>query len=77
MYDVQTFLCGSPCYQFERVLGLSDWIVNGICMVLTTFFVNLLLIVRHLIQRYRMRGVVITVDRRTRWVSTKKEMNRQ
>ena len=68
VYDVNVYLCGGACYQFEQTLGLIDWVGNGIAMVSVTFIVNVILIIRHISQRFRMRGMIITADRRSTWV---------
>lgn len=68
-YDVHYYICGGPCYSLERVLGLLDWLGNGVSMEFLTLFINVILIVRHSIQRFRMRRLVITADRRQQWVS--------
>jgi hypothetical protein len=68
MYDVHLYLCGGPCFSFEHIIGLLDWVGNGACMNLTTLLVNVMLIVRHLIQRHRMKRMIITADKRNKWV---------
>jgi hypothetical protein len=68
VYNVNLYLCGGACYQLESALGLIDWMGNGIAMVMITFIVNVILILRHLIQRHRMRRAVITADGRSQWV---------
>lgn len=68
IYDVRLYICGGPCYSFELGLGLFDWIGNGICMEMVTLITNIVLIIRHIIQRCQMRRVIVTADGRHRWV---------
>ncbi|CAF3255720.1 unnamed protein product [Rotaria sp. Silwood2] len=65
-YNINQFLCGGACYQFEPTLGLLDWIGNGICGVMITFTLSIVLIIRHFITRHRMKNV-ITVAKRSEW----------
>lgn len=67
-YDVTLYICGGPCYSLELGLGIFDWIGNGISMELTTFFINVIVTVRHFIQRYRMKRSVLTAAGRRQWV---------
>lgn len=67
-YNVQLYLCGGPCYSSEQFLGMFDWVGNGISMELGTLLINIILIVRHLIQRYRMRRSILTTAGRQQWV---------
>ncbi|CAF1583133.1 unnamed protein product [Adineta ricciae] len=67
VYHVDVYLCGGACYQFEQVLGLLDWVGNGMTMVWVTFMLNVILIIRHVYQRFRMRRMIITADRRSTW----------
>ena len=68
IYDVRLYICGGPCYSLELAFGLFDWIGNGICMEMVTLIVNVVLIVRHLIQRYQMRRIILTAAGHHRWV---------
>jgi hypothetical protein len=67
-YNVQLYLCGGPCYLSEPFLGMFDWVGNGISMELGTLLINIILIIRHLIQRYRMRHSMVTTAGRQQWV---------
>ena len=69
-YDVRRYVCGGACYQYEMGLGLIDRIGNVLCVVLFTFIVNLILIIRHVMQRHRMKGSIITASRNQQWVRT-------
>ncbi|CAF1315276.1 unnamed protein product [Rotaria sp. Silwood1] len=66
VYDINQYLCGGACYQFECTLGLFDWIGNGICIVMITFILTILLIIRHVLTRHRMKSI-ITIARRKEW----------
>ena len=68
-YDVRLYICGGPCYSLEQTLGLLDWVGNGICMEMLTLIINLLLIIRHLLQQHQMKRMILTVDRRQRRVN--------
>lgn len=57
-YDRNRYVCGGACYQYERVLGLIDWVGNVLGTVFITVIVNIIIIIRHLIQKHRMRNVV-------------------
>ena len=63
-YDVRLYICGSPCYTSDPVAGLTDWIVNGICPESFVLIVDVAVIVRHLLQRRRMKSVILTVNAR-------------
>jgi hypothetical protein len=67
-YDPRLYLCGGPCYSLDRAVGFYDWFGNGIAMQLTILLVNITLIVRHLVQRHRMKRAIITADGRQQWV---------
>lgn len=67
-YDVTLYICGGPCYSFELGLGLFDWVGNGISMEFTTFIVNVIVTVRHFIQRDRMKRAILSADGRQQWV---------
>jgi len=67
-YNVYRYVCGGPCYQYERVIGLIDRLGNVLCVILVTFVINLILITRHIIQRHRMKGCIITTNRKQQWV---------
>ncbi|CAF5057868.1 unnamed protein product, partial [Rotaria sp. Silwood1] len=51
----------------ELGLGLFDWVGNGISMELTTLIVNVIVTIRHFIQRYQMKREILTVDGRQQW----------
>ena len=67
-YDVHLYICGGPCYSSELVLGMFDWIGNGISMELGTLLINIVLIIRHFIQRHRMKHAVLTAAGQQQWV---------
>ncbi|CAF1320036.1 unnamed protein product [Rotaria sordida] len=67
IYDVNLYICGGPCYSLELGLGLFDWVGNGISMEMTTLIVNVIVTIRHFIQRYRMKRAIITADGRRQW----------
>jgi hypothetical protein len=68
-YELELYLCGGACYEFESILGTIDWLGNDICMVIITLIVNVILIVCHLIQRFQTQGVIIAARRRFQWVN--------
>ena len=53
--------------------GACHWLIrlgwNGLCMETVILTVDITVIVRHLIQRRRMRRIVLTMDARKQWVS--------
>ncbi|CAF3408344.1 unnamed protein product, partial [Rotaria sp. Silwood2] len=51
----------------ELGLGLFDWVGNGISMEMATLIVNVIVTIRHFIQRYRMKRTVLTADGRRQW----------
>lgn len=67
-YNVYLYICGGPCYSTEPFLGMFDWIGNGVIMQFGILVINIILILRHVIQRYRMKQSVITAARRQQWV---------
>ncbi|UJR24708.1 hypothetical protein I4U23_006082 [Adineta vaga] len=67
IYDVRLYICGGPCYSLELTVGLLDWIGNGISMEMTTLFINIILIIRHFIQRHRMKKAILTAAGRQQW----------
>ncbi|CAF3175622.1 unnamed protein product [Rotaria sp. Silwood2] len=67
VYDVNLYICGGPCYSLELGLGLFDWVGNGISMEMATLIVNVIVTIRHFIQRYRMKRTVLTADGRRQW----------
>lgn len=69
MYDVRLYICGGPCYSYERVISLLDWVGNGISMEMLTLIVNVILIIRHLFHQHQMKRMIISVDSRHRWVN--------
>lgn len=62
-YDINLYLCGGACYQFERILGFVDWLGNGIVIVMITFFVNMALIIHRLIKRRKVQNVITRAQR--------------
>lgn len=68
MYNIYLYLCGGACYESQPIFGTMDWIANVACIVSIIFIVNIILIARHLIQRHRLKRVVITAIRRQHWV---------
>ncbi len=67
-YNVRLYVCGGACYQYQLQLGLIDMIVNAMRSVMTTFIVNLVLIIRHVLQRYYMKRSVIPISKNLQWV---------
>ena len=67
-YDVRLYNCGGPCYSLNPALGLPEWIVNGLCAESVVLIVDVAVIVRHLLQRHRMKTIILTVDTRREWV---------
>jgi hypothetical protein len=68
VYNVNLYICGGPCYSLELAIGLLDWVGNGITMEMTTLIVNVVLIIRHFIQRHRMKRSIVTAAGRQQWV---------
>jgi hypothetical protein len=69
-YDVHRYVCGGACYQYELALGLIDRIGNVLCVVFFTLILNLILIIRLIMQRHRMKRCIITANRSQQWVRT-------
>nr|ACD54750.1 GQ-coupled rhodopsin-like protein [Adineta vaga] len=67
-YDMYRYVCGGACYQYEIPLSLINWIVNVLCVVIFTFVINLILIIRHVIQRQRMKKSVFVAGRNQQWL---------
>ena len=67
-YNVYLYICGGPCYSSEQFLGMFDWIGNGVIMQFGILVINVILILRHLVQRHRMKQSVVTAARRQQWV---------
>ena len=67
-YNVHLYVCGGACYQYQLELGLIDMIVNAMCSVITIFVVNLVLIVRHVMERCYMKRSVVPVGNNLQWV---------
>jgi len=63
------YICSGPYYSLDLTIGLIDWIRNGISMEMTILFVNIIVIVRHLIQRRAMKHSILTNDKRRQWVN--------
>ncbi|CAF4366190.1 unnamed protein product, partial [Rotaria sordida] len=55
------------CYQFELALGLIDWIGNILSTVFITFIINIIIIMRHLVQKHRMKRAVVSINRTQQW----------
>ncbi len=68
-YNVHSYICGGPCYLFEMVPCLIDWIINVVLVLLITCIVNVMLIFINIKQRYRMKRSIITVGKRKHWVN--------
>ena len=68
VYDLRLYMCGGACYALEPALGLFDWLFNGIFIDTVILCVDIVVITRHIIQRRRMKRVIITADARQRWV---------
>lgn len=68
VYNVHLYICGGPCYSLDLTLGLFDWVGNGISMESVILIVNVLIIIRHFVQRHRMKKVILTVAKRQQWV---------
>ncbi|CAF1158657.1 unnamed protein product [Rotaria sordida] len=66
-YDVHRYVCGGACYQFELALGLIDWIGNILSTVFITFIINIIIIMRHLVQKHRMKRAVVSINRTQQW----------
>jgi len=67
-YNVYRYVCGGPCYQYQPIIGSIDRLGNVLCVVLVTFVINLILIIRHIIQRHRMKRCIITTNGKQQWV---------
>ena len=67
-YDVRLHVCGGPCYSSVPAIGFFDWLVNGLFMETVILIVNIMVIVRHLVQRHRMKRMIVTVNARRQWV---------
>ena len=67
-YDLNRYVCGGACYQYELTLGLIDWIGNVLGTVSITFIVNIIVIYRYLIQKHRMRNALHQINRNQQWV---------
>jgi hypothetical protein len=73
-YDKRLYICGGPCYSLTPTLTLWDWIGNSLCMEALVFIVDVTVIGRHLIQRRRMKSIILTVDARREWVGQNLEI---
>lgn len=67
-YDIHVYVCGGACYQYGLEFGLIGMILNAMGSVTTTFIVNIILIIRHIIQRRRMKRTVIHARKSQEWV---------
>ncbi|CAF1053419.1 unnamed protein product [Adineta ricciae] len=72
VYDVHLYICGGPCYSLVLTTGLLDWIGNGMSMEMTTLLMNIILIIRHFIQRHRMKKAILTAAGRQQWTRSAK-----
>jgi hypothetical protein len=68
VYNVHLYVCGGACYQYQLGLGLIDMVLNAMCSVITTFVVNLVLIIRHVLQRYYIKRSVTPISKNLQWV---------
>ncbi|CAF1135345.1 unnamed protein product [Adineta steineri] len=66
-YDIHAFVCGGTCYQYELALGLFDWIGNIITPIFITFFINIIIVIRHFLQKHRMREAIVSINRHQQW----------
>jgi hypothetical protein len=67
-YNVHLYVCGGACYQYGLELGLIDIVINIMGSVITTFVVDLVLIIRHTIQRCYMKRSAIAISKNLQWV---------
>jgi len=67
-HNVHLYVCGGACYQYQLQLGLIDIIVNTMGSVITTFVVNHVLIIRHVLRRCYMKRSVIPITKNLQWV---------
>jgi hypothetical protein len=67
-YDVRLYVCGGACYQYQLGLGLIDMVINAMASVTITFVVNLVLVIRHVIQRCHMKHSVVPISKNLQWV---------
>jgi hypothetical protein len=67
-YNVYLYVCGGACYEYQVGLGLIDTISNEMGSVITTFVVNLILIIRHVIRRCYMKRSVVPIGKNLEWV---------
>ena len=74
-YDITLYLCGGHCYSLDKIPGFYDWFGNGMTMQFIIMSVNAILIIRHAVQRSRMKKMIVTVDRRRQWVSLNSFIN--
>ncbi|CAF0925519.1 unnamed protein product, partial [Didymodactylos carnosus] len=54
-FSYTSFVCGQPCYQFNLIPTLVECFLNLLTPVCITTIINLLIIVRILIQKHRMK----------------------
>ena len=67
-YDVRMYICGGPCYSTVPAIGFFDWLGNGLCIETVIVIVNVMVITRHLVQRHRMKRMIVTANARRQWV---------
>jgi hypothetical protein len=72
-YDIHRYVCGGACYQYRLGLGLIGWTGNMLSNVFIIFIVNIIIIIRHLMQKHRMKRVIISINRNPQWVKLLKE----
>ncbi|CAF0742429.1 unnamed protein product [Adineta ricciae] len=69
-YTVYSYICNGPCYLFNSVPCLIDWGINVVLVLGITCFVNIVIIIRNIIQRGRMKRLIITAGNRQQWHRT-------
>jgi hypothetical protein len=67
-YDTHRYVCGGACYQYEPIFGLIDWIGNVLGTISIIIIVNITIIIRHLVQKRRMKRAVNPINRNHQWV---------
>jgi len=73
-YNIHRYICGGACYQYEFALGFIDWIGNMLSSIFITFIVNIIIIIRHLMQKHRMKRVIIPINGNHQWVKLLKKL---
>lgn len=67
-YTPYSYICGGPCYLFQIIPCLIDWLINALLVLALTCIMNLALIIRNVVQKDRMKRMVITAQRSQEWV---------